>query len=214
MHVVCNRDGPISAHVDADSAMARLARKLAFGVAYGALILAWNWVCEQHYARQTERQDRRVLRHRASRPTRGHASHNSSRQTAIGASTPVAARTAGAVGADASTPVAARTAGAVGAGHHGAAASSSIAVDAGCGPLRPFHTLLTAQATVYQQWQSRIMYFHWRKQKAAAGPCTEMGGFTRLVASKDGEPDGLENEIPSAFVPEVMMTRPHRVIGR
>ena len=177
--------------------MARLARKLAFGVAYGALLLAWNWVCEQHYARETERQGRRVLRQRASRPTRGHA-HNSSRPTAVGASTPAAARTAGAVGAD----------------HHGAAASSSIAADAGCGPLRPYHTLLTAQATVYQQWQSRIMYFHWRKQKAAAGPCTEMGGFTRLVASKDGEPDGLENEIPSAFVPEVMMTRPHRVIGR
>ena len=27
-----------------------------------------------------------------------------------------------------------------------------------------------------------------------------MGGFTRLVASEDGEPDGLEAEMPSFFV--------------
>ena len=39
---------------------------------------------------------------------------------------------------------------------------------------RPFHTLLTAQGTIYNQWQARIMYHHWKKQRAADGPCTEM----------------------------------------
>ena len=39
---------------------------------------------------------------------------------------------------------------------------------------RPFHTLLTAQGSVYNQWQARIMYHHWKKQRAADGPCTEM----------------------------------------
>ena len=30
-----------------------------------------------------------------------------------------------------------------------------------------------------------------------------MGGFTRLVASEGGKPDGLEGEIPSVFVPQL-----------
>jgi len=69
---------------------------------------------------------------------------------------------------------------------------------------RPFHTILTATAQVYQQWQCRIMYYHWKKQRALdpAGACTELTGFTRLVAHRDGAPDGLEREIPSFFVKE------------
>ena len=65
---------------------------------------------------------------------------------------------------------------------------------------RPYHTLLTTQATTYQQWQSRIMYYHFLKQKRLDGACTEMTGFTRLVASERAEADGLENEMPSVFV--------------
>ena len=38
---------------------------------------------------------------------------------------------------------------------------------------RPFHTLLTAQGTVYNQWQARIMYHHWLKQRALQGRCGE-----------------------------------------
>ena len=71
-----------------------------------------------------------------------------------------------------------------------------------CPGKRPYHTLLTTQATNYQQWQSRIMYFHYKKQQRLDGPCTEMGGFTRRVASEDGKPDGLEGEMPSVFVRE------------
>ena len=73
----------------------------------------------------------------------------------------------------------------------------------GCASRRPFHTILTAQATVYQQWQSRIMYHHWKKQAAAGAPCSDMSGFTRLVASEGGKSDGLESEMPSVFVKQM-----------
>ena len=70
------------------------------------------------------------------------------------------------------------------------------------------------------------MYYHWRKQRDADGPCTEMTGFTRLCASKGGEPDGLEAHIPSVFVPQLttevlakyghfgVLNRPHSVEAR
>lgn len=72
-----------------------------------------------------------------------------------------------------------------------------------CPTQRPIHCVLTAQATVYQQWQARIMYFHWKKQARADGECTDMTGFTRLVASENGKPDGLEDEMPSVFVKQL-----------
>jgi len=75
----------------------------------------------------------------------------------------------------------------------------------GCSSSRkPYHVILTATAQVYQQWQCRIMYHHWKQIRDAdpAGACTEMTGFTRLVASPGGQPDGLEGEIPSVFTPE------------
>jgi len=80
-----------------------------------------------------------------------------------------------------------------------AAATSNCPADR-----KPYHTLLTATAQTYQQWQCRVMYFHWKKQRDAdpKGACTEMTGFTRLVASAGGRPDGLEKEVPSAFVKE------------
>jgi hypothetical protein len=96
--------------------------------------------------------------------------------------------------------------------------------DANCPNRRPYHTLLTGQGTTYNGWQSRIMYFHWKKQAAADGPCTDMTGFTRICASKDGLPDGLENDIPSVFLRQLtsaelakyghfgVLNRPHSVV--
>jgi len=78
--------------------------------------------------------------------------------------------------------------------------SSSHDVDPKCPKRRAYHTILTTQASIYQQWQSRIMYYHWRKQAAIDGPCTDMANFTRLVASEEGKSDGLEMEMPSVFV--------------
>jgi hypothetical protein len=60
-----------------------------------------------------------------------------------------------------------------------AAASAAAAAAAGCPATRkPYHTLLTGQGTIYNGWQSRIMYYHWKKVSKRDGPCTEMTGFT------------------------------------
>ena len=91
-----------------------------------------------------------------------------------------------------------------------------------CPPSRkPFHVVLTATGQVYQQWQCRIMYFHWKKQRDndPAGACTELTGFTRLVASMNGNPDGIQDEVPSVFVKEyggreLSQFRGYRVINR
>lgn len=103
------------------------------------------------------------------------------------------------------------------------AAAAAEPADAECPERRPFHALLTAQSSYYQQWQARIMYHHWLKQRALQGRCGDMGGFTRLCATKDGKPDGLESEIPSLFVPQLpdeviaahfhfgVLNRPHSV---
>lgn len=100
----------------------------------------------------------------------------------------------------------------------------SSASDSKCPQQKPIHCLLTSQATVYQQWQARIMYFHWVKQAKLDGECTDMTGFTRLVASEDGKPDGLEVEMPSVFVKQLtaaelatlghfgVMNRPYSVV--
>jgi hypothetical protein len=72
-----------------------------------------------------------------------------------------------------------------------------------CPERRPYHTVLTATGSVYQKWQSRIMYHHWKKNSALAGPCADAVGFTRLCATPGGEPDGLEAEIPSLFTVEL-----------
>ena len=49
----------------------------------------------------------------------------------------------------------------------------------------------------YIKWQSRVMYFHFKKQKAAPGG-EHMGGFTRLLHT--GVPDDLMLEIPTFVV--------------
>ena len=57
------------------------------------------------------------------------------------------------------------------------------------------------------------MYHHWRKQRAAQGPCGEMGGFTRLTASPDGKPDAVANRVPSFFVKELTYLEIHKYKG-
>ena len=71
------------------------------------------------------------------------------------------------------------------------------------GSHRKFHTLVTTNANVYQAWQVRLMYFHWKKQKKICleqetkeEPC-QMGGFTRVLHDK---PDSLMSEIPTCVV--------------
>mmetsp|Transcript_18419 Transcript_18419/g.58141 ORF Transcript_18419/g.58141 Transcript_18419/m.58141 type:complete len:618 (+) Transcript_18419:1-1854(+) len=80
---------------------------------------------------------------------------------------------------------------------------AAVPPDADCPSRKPFHTILTAQTSTYQQWQSRIMYYHWLKQRRAAGPCTDMTRFTRLAASKSGKADGLERVMPTIYIAQL-----------
>ncbi|KAL3622629.1 Hydroxyproline O-arabinosyltransferase rdn2 [Castilleja foliolosa] len=59
-----------------------------------------------------------------------------------------------------------------------------------------FHIALTATNTSYSKWQSRIMYYWYKKNKDLPG--SDMGSFTRILHS--GSPDDLMDEIPSFVV--------------
>ena len=62
-------------------------------------------------------------------------------------------------------------------------AHKKVLAAANCPNRHPFHTLMTAQSSIYQQWQSRIAYFHWKKQAAAGGECTDMVSSSRLPST-------------------------------
>lgn len=102
--------------------------------------------------------------------------------------------------------------------YHAAAASAAAAVAtdvqssdvgrrtddiAGCPPGRkPYHVILTAQDSTYQAWQTRIMVHHLRRIQRS-NPCSEITGFTRLLSSQNGGPDGLMDEIPTVLAKEL-----------
>ncbi|XP_039120814.1 hydroxyproline O-arabinosyltransferase 1-like [Dioscorea cayenensis subsp. rotundata] len=62
-------------------------------------------------------------------------------------------------------------------------------------PRRLFHTAVTASDSVYNTWQCRVMYYWFKKARAAGGPYSDMGGFTRILHS--GHPDRFMDEIPT-----------------
>ena len=82
-----------------------------------------------------------------------------------------------------------------------AARLETAAVDAdGCpGGRKPVHVVLTAQDSLYQAWQTRIMYYHLRKIQKA-NPCTELTGFTRMLNAPGAKPDALMDEMPTVVV--------------
>eukprot|EP00854_Cymbomonas_tetramitiformis_P010845 gene10845-12830_t len=65
-----------------------------------------------------------------------------------------------------------------------------------------YHVLMTAASGQYQEWQSRTAYYHYKKQKKL-NPCSEMGGFTRLLGMPDGRADGMMDEIPTLLVKQL-----------
>ena len=152
---------------------------------------AWNWVCSHHYEVQAANSPSlhvtppMIAPAVESTPRANSLMPANVGRQAAHAMTPTSVA---AVAVAAANPTAAETAG------------TETAGATGCPNRRPYHTLLTTQATVYQQWQSRIMYHHFKKQRALDGTCTDMGGFTRLVASEGAAADGLEEEMPSVFV--------------
>lgn len=78
---------------------------------------------------------------------------------------------------------------------------SGVAVQGCPASRKPFHVVLTATADNYQSWQCRIMYHHWQRVRDSdpAGRCTELTGFTRLVASPGHRLAGLEGGGDGAF---------------
>jgi len=80
-------------------------------------------------------------------------------------------------------------------------------------PSRKFHVVVTTNNAIYQAWQLRVMYYHYKKQKAAQGDEGQMGGFTRILHDTS---DGLEREIPTCMVDRlkdelgfVVLSRPY-----
>jgi len=85
-----------------------------------------------------------------------------------------------------------------------AATPHAEAAPQGCPPTRkPYHVVMTAATGIYQEWQSRIAYYHYLKQKKAGGPCSDIGGFTRLFNSPSAAPDKLMDEIPTLVVKQL-----------
>ncbi|CAO2837381.1 unnamed protein product [Amaranthus hypochondriacus] len=63
-------------------------------------------------------------------------------------------------------------------------------------PNRKFHVAVTATDSLYSKWQSRVMYYWYKKVKDLPG--SDMGGFTRVLHS--GQADNLMKEIPTFVV--------------
>eukprot|EP00246_Nothoceros_aenigmaticus_P006908 TRINITY_DN202_c0_g1_i1.p1 TRINITY_DN202_c0_g1~~TRINITY_DN202_c0_g1_i1.p1 ORF type:complete len:369 (-),score=54.55 TRINITY_DN202_c0_g1_i1:1188-2294(-) len=61
---------------------------------------------------------------------------------------------------------------------------------------RLYHVAVTANDSPYNRWQSRIMYYWYKKFKD--DPESEMGGFTRIL--HDGRRDSVMDEIPTVVV--------------
>lgn len=182
-------------------------------ILYLVSLYAWWCVCA-HYFQLSEplpSTPYEVARVRMAKQQLEHSAQAQASELAVEAPTPAAvAERTGTVGDGDhahATPVStsATTGGggsATSASTKGSATSAAVVAAATtakqCPPgRRPYHTLLTAQGSIYNQWQARIMYHHWQKQKAKDGPCTEMSGFTRLCPSPNGEPDGVEKFIPT-----------------
>ena len=71
-----------------------------------------------------------------------------------------------------------------------------------CARRRPYHVVLTAASGLYQEWQTRVAYHQYRKLKAES-PCSDLGGFTRLLNTPNQQPDGLMDEVPTVVVKQL-----------
>jgi len=98
-----------------------------------------------------------------------------------------------------------------------AAAAAAVAAPAAgaCNRTRrPYHVVMTAASGLYQEWQSRIAYYHYQKMKRL-NPCSDIGGFTRLFNTPNAQPDSLMDEIPTVLVKQLghgTRVRPRRLL--
>lgn len=68
-----------------------------------------------------------------------------------------------------------------------------LARRAGSNKKRLFHTAVTSSDSIYNTWQTRVMYYWFKKYQNEPG--SEMGGFTRILHS--GKADKFMEEIPT-----------------
>ena len=61
---------------------------------------------------------------------------------------------------------------------------------------------MTAANGLYQEWQSLVAYYHYKKLKAQH-PCSDVGGFTRLLNRPNARPDHLMERIPTVMVQQL-----------
>lgn len=87
-----------------------------------------------------------------------------------------------------------------GGGNHPSSSSSvdpiikmPLARRAGSNKKRLFHTAVTSSDSIYNTWQTRVMYYWFKKYQNEPG--SEMGGFTRILHS--GKADKFMEEIPT-----------------
>ena len=71
---------------------------------------------------------------------------------------------------------------------------------------------MTAASGLYQEWQSRIAYYHYTKLRAA-NPCSDIGNFTRLLNTPNQQPDGLMDEVPTVVVKQLKPGRCDECLG-
>lgn len=82
---------------------------------------------------------------------------------------------------------------------------------------KKYHVIVTANAAKYVGWQTRVMYYWYKKRVAEQGPEGQMGGFTRVL--HEGRPDELMDEIPTCVVDRlsqeygfVVLSRPNALM--
>ena len=95
-----------------------------------------------------------------------------------------------------------------------------IVVD--CSNPKPYHVLLTASHSSYQEWQSQLFYYHYQRMRKEDS-CGVVGGFTRLLTLPKGrKADSLSGVLHTVVVTEltpgkedlgfVVLNRPHSVV--
>ena len=138
-------------------------RSQSYIVLYLLALAGWNYVCWLHYS---DVSNDSMIASRAVRPAAAarRAESVPARFEASAASTSASASASTATSTERST-------------------SAASAADPACPGGRPYHTLLTSQATTYQAWQSRIMYYHFVKQRKLAGQRSDSGRLRAAVNS-------------------------------
>ena len=76
---------------------------------------------------------------------------------------------------------------------------------------KKYHVIMTTSRSTYQQWQARVFYYWYKKQKEL-NPESDIGGFTRIL--HDYNDDQLSKEMPTVRVDPLDDNRGYVVLSR